>query len=150
MIVSHRHRFIFIKTQKVAGTSVEIALSKFLGPDDVVTPILDPADEALRRRLGVCGPQNYKATGRELLREGMSLSAQGRNFAKEIIRGKWPNDITITSAPERSGRLSVKKSGRSISSYDREKSFRQGGIGLLLLWAPPGSGSSVSRVRALR
>jgi hypothetical protein len=90
MIVSHRHRFIFIKTQKVAGTSVEIALSKFLGPEDVVTPIVDPADEALRRRLGVCGPQNYRATLRDLFREGMSLSGEGRNYARQIIGGKWP------------------------------------------------------------
>jgi hypothetical protein len=59
MIVSHRHRFIFIKTRKVGGTSLEIALSRFLGPDDIVTPI-SPNDEELRRRLGYVGPQNYR------------------------------------------------------------------------------------------
>lgn len=39
MIVSHRHRFIFIKTRKTAGTSLEIFLSGLCGPDDVLTPI---------------------------------------------------------------------------------------------------------------
>lgn len=39
MIVSHRHKLIFIKTLKTAGTSIEMALSKHCGPDDVVTPI---------------------------------------------------------------------------------------------------------------
>lgn len=57
MIVSHRHRFVFVKTVKTAGTSMEIALSKYLGPDDVITPIT-PADERIREELGYRGPQN--------------------------------------------------------------------------------------------
>jgi len=57
MIVSHAHRFIFIKTMKTAGTSLEIALSRFCGPGDVITPI-EPEDEAIRRALGYRGPQN--------------------------------------------------------------------------------------------
>jgi len=60
MILSHRHRFIFIKTNKTAGTSVEIALSRFCGPEDVITP-LSEKDEKLRASLGYPGPQNYKA-----------------------------------------------------------------------------------------
>lgn len=32
MIVSHRYRYIFIKTKKTAGTSIEIALSRHCGP----------------------------------------------------------------------------------------------------------------------
>jgi hypothetical protein len=55
MIVSHRHRYIFVRTRKTAGTSVEIALSKFCGPDDIITR---DADDALRRDLGYPGPQN--------------------------------------------------------------------------------------------
>jgi hypothetical protein len=55
MIVSHRHRFIFVRTRKTAGTSVEIALSKFCGPDDIITR---DTDDALRRELGYPGPQN--------------------------------------------------------------------------------------------
>lgn len=55
MIVSHRHRFIFVRTRKTAGTSVEIGLSKFCGPDDIITR---DADDALRRELGYPGPQN--------------------------------------------------------------------------------------------
>lgn len=55
MILSHRHRFIFIKTAKTAGTSIEIALSRLCGPDDVITPMA-AADEALRAPVG---PRNY-------------------------------------------------------------------------------------------
>lgn len=38
-ILSHRHRCIFIKTRRTAGTSIEVFLSQACGPEDVVTPI---------------------------------------------------------------------------------------------------------------
>ncbi len=59
MILSHKYRFIFLKTAKTAGTSVEIALSKHLGEDDIITPISAP-DELIRRQLGYRGPQNFR------------------------------------------------------------------------------------------
>lgn len=59
MIVSHEYKFIFIKTRKVGGTSLEIALSKFCGRKDIITEI-SPPDEMVRRRLGYRGPQNHK------------------------------------------------------------------------------------------
>jgi hypothetical protein len=41
MIISHSHKFIFIKSHKTAGTSVEAALSEYCTDEDVVTPLLD-------------------------------------------------------------------------------------------------------------
>lgn len=41
MIISLTHKFIFIKSFKTAGTSVEAALSNFCSGDDVVTPLND-------------------------------------------------------------------------------------------------------------
>lgn len=41
MIISHTHRYIFIKSEKTAGTSVEAALSRHCTADDVVTPLGD-------------------------------------------------------------------------------------------------------------
>ena len=38
MILSHRHRFIYIKTFKTASTSIEAALLPICGPDDIITP----------------------------------------------------------------------------------------------------------------
>ena len=38
MIISHEHKFIFIKNRKVGSTSVELALQTICGPDDVLTP----------------------------------------------------------------------------------------------------------------
>jgi hypothetical protein len=59
MILSNVHRFIFVKGVKVGGTSVEIALSRVCGPDDIVTPIT-PIDELLRLD-GAAGARNYSA-----------------------------------------------------------------------------------------
>lgn len=44
MILSHEHKFIYIKTYKTGSTSVEAALSAVCGPDDVITE----ASEQLR------------------------------------------------------------------------------------------------------
>lgn len=45
MIVSHKHKFIFVKNRKVAGTSVEMALAPICGPDDILS-----SDTPERRR----------------------------------------------------------------------------------------------------
>jgi hypothetical protein len=57
MIISHKHRFIFVKTLKTASTSMEVGLSMVLGPEDIITPA-SPDLDAQRSR-GV-GGQNYR------------------------------------------------------------------------------------------
>lgn len=76
MIISHRHKFIFIKTKKTAGTSLEIALSEFCGPEDVMTP-LDPEDHLILRERGFPGPQNYRVPLRRY---------HARDWARLLIR----------------------------------------------------------------
>jgi hypothetical protein len=44
MILSHKYRFIFIKTAKTAGTSIEVFLSEHCCPQDIVTPIAPPVE----------------------------------------------------------------------------------------------------------
>lgn len=66
MIISHKHKFIFIKTRKTAGTSLEIALSEFCGDKDIITP-LRSEDENIRKALGFRGPQNWHISLRSTL-----------------------------------------------------------------------------------
>ena len=51
MIICHTHKFIFLKTRKTGGTSVEIALSGCCDETDIITPVT-PRDEYLRLQVG--------------------------------------------------------------------------------------------------
>lgn len=55
MILSHKHKFIYIKTYKTASSSIEAMLSQICGPDDVITPTTDQLMAG-----GRMPPQNYR------------------------------------------------------------------------------------------
>ncbi|MDP5052677.1 MAG: sulfotransferase family 2 domain-containing protein [Congregibacter sp.] len=56
MIISHRHRFIFVKTHKTAGSSLEVALSRECGENDIVSHMEDNIASGI--------PRNYGPTSR--------------------------------------------------------------------------------------
>jgi hypothetical protein len=59
MIYLKESNIIFMKPTKVAGTSFEIALSRYAKQEDILTPI-SGVDESLRRKLGFRTCQNYR------------------------------------------------------------------------------------------
>lgn len=89
MILSHAHRFIFLKTRKTAGTSIELALSQLCGPDDILTPI-SPADEDLRSGQPGPGAQNWIPETMRINRAERFLGkmigqrARGRGFYNHV------------------------------------------------------------------
>lgn len=91
MIVSHRYRFIFLKTRKTAGTSIEVALSRLMGEADIITPI-GREDEAVRSQLGYRGPQNFLVSP---LRYGVE---EWRKLIFERHRTKFYNHIPAREA----------------------------------------------------
>jgi hypothetical protein len=58
MLLSHKYKFIFIKTRKTAGTSVEIELSKLMSDKDIVTTIKPEHKTHM--------PRNYIYNGKKL------------------------------------------------------------------------------------
>ncbi|MGA8847818.1 MAG: sulfotransferase family 2 domain-containing protein [Nocardioides sp.] len=91
MIVSHEHRFIFLKTRKTAGTSVEIALSSICGERDIITPIT-PEDEELRSRTGR-GPQNHQSPPLPLPATNHSPARKARTIVGEAV---WADYTKVT------------------------------------------------------
>lgn len=58
MIISHKHKFIFLHCKKTGGTSVDISLSRYCDKNDIITPFRKE-DENIREKFGVYA-QNYK------------------------------------------------------------------------------------------
>ena len=83
MIISHKLKIIYIRVQKTASTSFEMALSKYCGPDDIITRLGREQDE-IRESLGYCGEQNVK--------EGRCLKYKQHNRAT-FIKDNVPIDI---------------------------------------------------------
>src|SRR5690554_6933077 len=96
MLISHSYRFVFVKTKKTAGTSIEISLSRYLGPDDVITP-LPEEDEAIRRPFSI-GPQNYDFTvtdRRHRVRERKLRNHSRARLAREVLGDRAWNDYFV-------------------------------------------------------
>jgi hypothetical protein len=69
-IISHRYRFIFLKTGKTAGTSVQLALGKICGPDDICSPVTQKKvprageeDYVARNHRGLFIPRPFRPEG---------------------------------------------------------------------------------------
>ncbi|WP_376696643.1 sulfotransferase family 2 domain-containing protein [Wenzhouxiangella sp. EGI_FJ10305] len=65
MIYLEDPNILFLKPFKVAGTSFEIALSKFAGANDIISQLRK--DNHIRRNLGLQDGSNYKYSWRERL-----------------------------------------------------------------------------------
>jgi hypothetical protein len=83
MIISHKHKFIFLKPYKVAGSSFEFALSSILGTRDLVTYLSKDEEKKRWIELGVKERNNRKALA-ELMKH---FSFQNKRDLKSL---RWP------------------------------------------------------------
>lgn len=83
MIISEKYKFIFLKPYKVAGSSIEFALSSILSNIDVATYLSKDEEKARQKLFGLCEQNNRK-----------KLSDLIQNFSKQNKRDlqkfKWP------------------------------------------------------------
>ena len=140
MIISHEYKFIFIKTTKTAGTSLEVFLSQLCGKEDIVTPIFPyEAHHISRNYRGLFNPlpEIRLAEKGELLESALQF-ASGMKFSKHLpakkIQMRVPNstwDSCYKFCVERnpwdktiSHYFSMKKLGRPWLTFDQY--FRKG------------------------
>ena len=91
MILLKKQNLLFVKGYKVAGTSFEIALSKFANDDDIITPI-PPEDELIRSQLGFKKPQNYRIKKIDLLNKSKLAFLQ--SFTDDMKNFKFSEHIS--------------------------------------------------------
>jgi hypothetical protein len=91
MIISHKHRFIYIKSNKTAGTSTEILLEKICGKDDIVTPITK-GDAPSHK------PRNYKGFDNhstlEYIKNNINTDAFNSYFKFVNIRNPYDREVS--------------------------------------------------------
>jgi hypothetical protein len=109
MILSKLHRFIFIKGAKVAGTSVEIALSAICGPEDIVCTIA-PIDELTRLETDI-GARNYSA---DRAAERAYLDALRRTAIADLPKLSRPAAVYFNHMPLRDV---LRLQGPEVSEY---------------------------------
>ncbi len=84
-IISYRYKFIFIKTGKVAGTSVQMALEQICAPEDVCAPITKKKQSregedgySARNHKGYFIPKFIRGEG-----QGLNVISELKNFFRK-------------------------------------------------------------------
>jgi hypothetical protein len=93
MIISHKHKFIFIHIQKCAGTSITYALVPHLGEEDVVLGCT-PEGEKLSEIWGKTKGLYKHVTAREA-KEILGDEIWDNYFKFSFIRNPW--DLTVST-----------------------------------------------------
>jgi hypothetical protein len=114
MIVSHSRRFIFVKSAKTAGTSLEAALSNFCRGDDIVTPLgnydfnRDETGRWVHRPMNADGFEQHDWG--VTIREKIGLQAWNSYFKFSIARNPWDRVVSLFTWKARN---ELKQSARS-------------------------------------
>lgn len=80
MIISHKHKFIFMHSRKCAGSSMEVMLNKYLGPHDIQIGSWPETIQA--------GGKMNKRAIKDAFFSPVSWSPSLRQLAASIVKGK--------------------------------------------------------------
>ena len=91
MIISHRHKYIFLKPGKVAGTALEIALKNSCGELDIITPISQYDSECDQDNYFYKAQNNFGYCEHMAFNEIVKLiSAKYKNYRTiSVVRNPW-------------------------------------------------------------
>lgn len=109
MIVSHSHEFVFVKTKKTAGTSIEVFLAQHCSDGDVVTPVgVEPEtrDHRPRNYRGIVNPFPEAAGLVTASSQWRQVDGGGvlKSFGHLIKRKRFYNHIPAYRIQHRLGR----------------------------------------------
>ena len=122
MIVNHKYKFIFFKSKKVGGTSMEIALSKFTSDSDIVTKIMKDEEEALK----ISNDVEYGLTG-YIWTNNVTRALR---FSDELEAGMiWVNSENVRHLPTPFGGIKSSGIGRDGGDWSFEFYMEQKHIG---------------------
>ncbi len=85
MIISHKHKFILLRPRKVGGTSIEAALVKHCGPEDIITKEMEFSNIRDQDEYTIT-PQND---------EGFYQHIPPKEIISKIGREKWNSYFKI-------------------------------------------------------
>jgi hypothetical protein len=91
MLISHDKKFVFLKTKKTAGTSVEIFFEEFCTPDSVDYKLGGEGRSAAKSKVGVVGARTMRAKGRfrKLFRPRYYNHMPATKVRKALGRKRW-------------------------------------------------------------
>ena len=62
MIISHKNKFVFLRTSKTASSSLEVYLSQFCSKEDTITPLglfASDDEDKFKKKHNLLGSQNF-------------------------------------------------------------------------------------------
>lgn len=101
-IISFKNKFVFVKTKKVAGTSVEALLRKYTGDDDIV-PAVTPRDE------------HYSAAQGDFSKNYLKVKENESVYTEFVMAGEYDKAVDFLS--------NQKKIAYSHMDYDYAESL---------------------------